>query len=74
MESTLEARGHWQLQRQNYTYQVPVVQRLNNAFHRVNRYPLYWYLSGRYRYPPFEQPETGLKFRLMLDVAQLCGE
>ena len=53
---------------------APVVQRLDNAIHRINHYPvdsvvcfanscpLDSDLSGGYRYPAFEQPGPGLKF------------
>ena len=51
--------------------QAPVVQTLDSAIHRTNhypadkhygnqlRYPLDSYLSGGYRYPPFEQLGPG---------------
>ena len=55
----------------NKPLQAPVVQRLNNAIHRINHYPadsvvcfvntypLDSDLSGGQRYPAFEQPGPG---------------
>ena len=56
------------------TVQAAVVQTLDNAIHRINRYPkdhskgnqlrypVDRDLSGGYRYPPFEQLGPGARF------------
>ena len=55
---------------------APVVQRLGNAVHHINHYPvnkcqennpryrLDSDLSGGQRYPPFEQPGPGVDFKM----------
>ena len=58
------------------SYLAPVVQRLDNAIHRINcypadkyrqnkpRYPLDSDLSGGWSYPAFEQPGPGVLLKL----------
>ena len=62
-----------------FGYLAPVVQRLDNAIHRINRYPadtcqqnkpgypLNSNLSGGWRYPPFEQPGPFLNYTCSID-------